>query len=331
MNTKNTTLILSALLINLNAACVRVDFRLDDEPKETQGNPELVSSRLVIDGDKSVMMKNTSSEWDSGMKFNAHLVPPVNMSISAFDASGLTAYVASTTDELHQGSMIDVVDLSDRSNPVLLKSMSLNATVKDIKVKDNFLMIQTVSNLQSFLLVVDRSSYNVIAQKFVSTGKPVHLSVEGDELSFVTISGTVKIDIKEPSSPLILTQSTDPLLREVTTQIYRLVLSLDSRLSLIFNNPLTQTAQVTSEKVVKFQKQNSLLYALTDAPVLKITDISQTLKNETAQVGSELPLEANAKSIAMDQQVIYVASGEKGTLIIDATNPLNPEMKGYFF
>jgi hypothetical protein len=268
--------------------------------------------------------------------------------------SGNYAYISYNMSGDEVFGAIDIVNITDPSNPSIEYTYtSSDFEFSDLRIKDNYLLLagyrkeSTTESSSAILMVLDISSkISPVIKKIQEVPGIYATSMDLLDnkvlINTGTTGGLYKYDVSNPENPTLISSVVrqNGLYAKLGGSFdYSLSGSSDTKLELLGKSdsgldvPLNSSVLIAnspSEAPSRFVRQNALMYVNNSkSGKLHILDLSQSLVGSVSQITS-IPLVGTANGIIQDQQVVYVAQGEKGVYAIDVSNPSTPQILGSF-
>lgn len=245
---------------------------------------------------------------------------------------------------------IDIVNIADPSNPTIEYTYtSSDFEFSDIKIQGNYLFLagyrkeSPSATAGAVLMVLDVSSKsNPVIERVVDVPGIYATSLDLVNTKILVNTGTTggvhKYDISNPENPILISSifRQNGLFATLGNAVdYSLSGSSNTSFEALANNPgigpsSLIIAPTVSEAPSRFVRQNGIVYLNnTQSGKLHVIDVSQATIGSISQITS-LTVPGTANGIAFDQQIVYLAQGEKGVYAVNVASPSLPVILGRF-
>lgn len=306
------------------------------EIRPSDGSPNFNSSLPEFENIASVMSPTSLSSTG-------------DVQATALALEGNYLYIAYNMAGPEVFGAIDIINVADPAFPVIDFTYATDVyEFSDIKVKNNKLYLSgQKKDVGAIMMVVDASTKTMPVIRNVTElnglyGTSISLLNNIATLSSGDLGGLHKLNVANITNPALLSNETQMNSLYVhSSSLFDFSLSgLNSFANTIFKAGGVGAASGRDSAFVipggrsyapsRFFVQNSLVYLNnSNSERLHVLDISHALKSSISQISTVL-VPGTANGLSHDQQRVYLAQGEEGFYVVDASDPSQPSMLGTF-
>ena len=290
-------------------------------------------------------ISNSTSTFTHVATINPHVLNSELLQATGFEKQGNFAFVVYNTEGDTIRGGLDVVSLATLNTPTIVSSMvSENTEYAEVKIKGNYLYmvgqkkgmlkndaVLTVVNVQN------KTAPAVVGELVFANGYyATSIDIQGNK-AYITVpnEGVKVVNITNPLAPTLIStegasQGNSLFARRLGSK--SIVLGGSASHNLVSVNGSSSLIHTISSQVqeapARFTIAANTLYTNGGNTGLTIID---KINSSSPDVKSSTPVGGRGNGIAVDScKQAYLAQGDLGLLVVDASNKSNPQQLGRF-
>lgn len=242
----------------------------------------------------------------------------------ALTVSGDYAFVADMT------AGLQIMDISNPSNPERIGSVDTPGKALDIEVKRNYAFVADYTGGIHTVDISDPENPTIV-YSLDTPGRASGITISGDYIFVADSSADIQmIDISDPSSPNIINSIDTPAwANDVKVAGAYAYVGTSVGLTIVDISNLEKASVVSTTLIKNSVRRMSLsgnfAYLACGDTGLVVVDISDPLE---PFVVSTTEMLSNAKDVSISGNTAYVADSIAGVAIVNIDDPANPEVVG---